>query len=91
MNAHDQAFNDEIEKLDGQSITLTDLSFALGGIVLCQKSLIKMDDGVFLAGSASETFQQGVRIGMCQQFCQRINLPAHPFIRLGRNMLEKFA
>jgi len=27
MNAHDQDFNDEIEKLDGKTITLTDLGF----------------------------------------------------------------
>jgi hypothetical protein len=27
MNAHDHAFNDEIERLDGVSITLTDLGF----------------------------------------------------------------
>ena len=42
MNAHDQDFNDEIEKLDGQTITLTDLGFRCkegipANIKLCEK------------------------------------------------------
>jgi hypothetical protein len=42
MNAHDQEFNDEIERLDGVSITLTDLGFRCkdgipANLKLCQK------------------------------------------------------